>query len=85
MRARHATAWVRLRNALARQAPLCADDGRFTLDKLAPGEAKHLATICARCPLLEACAAYSNEAKPAGGFWPTGENMGALAAVQPAA
>jgi len=80
MRPGPAAAWARLRAALATTTPDCAEDGRYTLDALAPGEAEYLARVCADCPLLAACAGYAAEAKPTGGFWPTPENMAALAA-----
>ncbi|WP_146120064.1 hypothetical protein [Leucobacter massiliensis] len=79
-RSRDGSPWARLRAALASSVPECAEDGRFTLDALVPGEAWHLARICSGCPLLDACADYARDANPTGGFWPTSENMAALAA-----
>jgi len=62
-------AYRALVEAMETTRPLCLNDDRFTADELSPGDRIELTETCRLCPLRAACEAYSNEGKPAAGFW----------------
>ncbi|MDQ1217175.1 hypothetical protein [Microbacterium arborescens] len=56
---------------LRAERPSCAGDDRFTADRIDDDTRRDLARICAGCPALALCVAYSAAGKPAAGYWPT--------------
>lgn len=65
-----ATALRALDSALAAENPACLNDERFVADHLTQAQRTELTNICAGCPLLTPCAAYTAAARPTGGHWP---------------
>lgn len=62
-------AWDALNAELEEVAPPRDGLDEFTADRLSDDERELCELICARCPLLDLCAAYATAAKVPSGFW----------------
>lgn len=64
-----AAEYTALHLLMQEHTPACNGDDRYIADELSPADKRALADTCNKCPLLEACAAYANKAKPRAGYW----------------
>ena len=72
-----------LHRALQDTEPGCRGIDAFTADGIDGETVPMLAAICARCPVLDQCAAFAAISRPAVGFW-AGRPAGDIAALRSA-
>ncbi|WP_286794267.1 WhiB family transcriptional regulator [Microbacterium sp. UBA3394] len=58
-----------LADVIRNHPPKCANDPRFTRDRVSADDAAEMSALCTRCPARTACHAYADAADMTTGYW----------------